>query len=82
MPSPHNMSHTLTRTYPTGHRARIVQVVGTSYSLEVFTPEGERLLDFALMVPSIDLAKDTADFVVNGEAGLWTAEPTDAAVRQ
>ena len=61
------------RSYPSGHQARITKSFETTYSLEVFTPDGERLLDFALLMPSLDLAKETADFVVNAEGEPWVA---------
>jgi hypothetical protein len=44
----------------------------------VFTPEGERLLDFALLMPSLDLAKETADYVVNAEGNPWVSTASDA----
>jgi hypothetical protein len=65
------------RSYPSGHSARITKSFETTYSLEVFTPEGERLLDFALLMPSLDLAKETADFVVNAQGEPWVAIPKE-----
>jgi hypothetical protein len=67
------MPNAWVRNYPSGHSARITKSFETTYSLEVFTPEGERLLDFALLMPSLDLAKETADFVVNGQGDPWIA---------
>jgi hypothetical protein len=61
------MANAWMRSYPSGHSARITKSVEATYSLEVFTPDGDRLLDFALLVPSLDLAKETADYVVNAE---------------
>ena len=54
------------RTYPSGHRARITSF-GAHASLEVFTASGDRLLDFALLLPSLELAQETADYVVNAQ---------------
>ena len=68
------------RSYPSGHSARITKSVETTYSLEVFTPKGERLLDFALLMPTLDLAKETADFVVNAPGEPWVAIPRDYRV--
>jgi hypothetical protein len=65
------MANAWMRSYPSGHRARITKSFETTYSLEVFTPEGERLLDFALLMPSLDLAKETADYVVNAQGEPW-----------
>ena len=65
------------RSYPSGHSARITKSVETTYALEVFTPDGERLLDFALLVPTLDLAKETADFVVNAQGEPWVVIPRD-----
>lgn len=59
------------RNYPSGHCARISKTFETTYSLEVFTPDGERLLDFALLMPSLELAQETADFVVNAQGEPW-----------
>ena len=59
------------RSYPSGHRARITRSFETTYLLEVFTPSGERLLEFALLMPSLELAQETADFVVNGQGEPW-----------
>jgi hypothetical protein len=67
------MAEAWQRSYPSGHSARITKSVETTYALEVFTPEGERLLDFALLVPTLDLAKETADFVVNAQGEPWVA---------
>src|SRR5687768_15653293 len=60
-PTDNHMSNAWSRSYPSGHRARITKSFESTYSLEVFTPDGERLLDFALLMPSLDLAKETAD---------------------
>lgn len=65
------MADSWMRNYPSGHRARITRSFETTYSLEVFTPEGARLLDFALLMPSLELAQETADYVVNAEGEPW-----------
>jgi hypothetical protein len=57
--------------YSSGHQARITKSFDATFSLEVFTPEGDRLLDFALLMPSLDLAKETADYVVNDHGDAW-----------
>jgi hypothetical protein len=67
------------RSYPSGHRARITRRLETTFSLEVFTPEGERLLDFALSMPSLDLAKRTADYVVDAKGHPWVPVGRDHA---
>lgn len=59
------------RTYPSGHRARITKSFETTFSLEVFGRNGERLLDFTLLLPSLELAQETADFVVNAQGEPW-----------
>jgi hypothetical protein len=71
------MAEAWSRSYPSGHRARITKSFESTYSLEVFTPDGERLLDFALLMPSLDLAKETADFVVNAEGEPWVPMPRE-----
>ena len=68
------------RSYPSGHSARITKSFERTYSLEVFTPEGERLLDFALLMPSLDLAKETADFVVNAQGEPWVPVPSSGSL--
>lgn len=59
------------RSYPSGHYARITKTFDATYSLEVFTPAGEPLLEFALLMPSLRLAQETADVVVNAEGEPW-----------
>ena len=59
------------RKYPSGHRARITKSFEATYSLEVFTTSGDRVLDFALLMPSLELAKETADFIVNSQGEPW-----------
>jgi hypothetical protein len=59
------------RRYPSGHQARITKSFEATFSLEVFTPSGERLLEFDLLMPSLELAKETADFIVNAQGGPW-----------
>jgi hypothetical protein len=75
------MAEAWQRSYPSGHSARITKSLETAYSLEVFTPEGERLLDFALLVPTLDLAKETADFVVNAQGDPWVVVPSGSRLR-
>jgi hypothetical protein len=65
------------RTYPSGHRARITKSFERTYSLEVFTASGDRLLDFALLLPSLELAQETADYVVNAQGEPWIATSAD-----
>lgn len=74
------MPEAWTRSYPSGHRARITKSFETTYSLEVFTASGERLLDFALLLPSLELAQETADYVVNAQGEPWVEVSGDAAV--
>jgi hypothetical protein len=59
------------RNYPTGHRARITKSFEATFSLEVFTTSGDRMLDFALLMPSLELAKETADFIINSQGEPW-----------
>lgn len=59
------------RNYPSGHCARITKSFESTFSLEVFTPQGDRLLDFGLLMPSLELAMETADFVVNAQGEPW-----------
>ena len=72
------MPEAWTRSYPSGHRARITKSFETTYSLEVFTASGERLLDFALLLPSLELAQETADYVVNAQGEPWVEVAADA----
>lgn len=69
------MAVTWTRRYGSGHLAEITKRFEATYSLEVFTPSGERLLDVALLLPSMKLARQTADFVTNdtrnAPPGAW-----------
>jgi hypothetical protein len=67
------------RAYPSGHRARITKSFERTYSLEVFTASGDRLLDFALLLPSLELAQETADYVVNAQGEPWIATTADEA---
>lgn len=71
------MPEAWTRKYPSGHRARITKSFETTYSLEVFSAAGDRLLDFALLLPSLELAQETADYVVNAEGEPWIATSRD-----
>ena len=73
------MPEAWTRSYPSGHRARITKSFETTYSLEVFTASGERLLDFALLLPSLELAQETADYVVNAQGEPWVEVSAGAA---
>ena len=73
------MPEAWTRSYPSGHRARITKSFETTYSLEVFTASGERLLDFALLLPSLELAQETADYVVNAQGEPWVEVSADRA---
>ena len=75
------MNNAWVRSYPSGHSARITKSFETTYSLEVFTPEGQRLLDFALLMPSLDLAKETADYVVNAQGDPWVAVAPDLTLK-
>lgn len=68
------------RRYPSGHQARITKSFEATFSLEVFTPGGDRLLDFALLMPSLDLAKETADYVVNAQGAPWEALADEVTV--
>ena len=73
------MPDTWSRTYPSGHRARITKSFERTYSLEVFTAAGDRLLDFALLLPSLELAQETADYIVNAQGEPWVATTADEA---
>ena len=66
------------RRYPSGHRARITKSFERTYSLEVFTASGDRLLDFTLLLPSLELAQETADYVVNAQGEPWIPTSADA----
>ena len=76
------MADAWTRKYPSGHLARITKSFETTYSLEVFSASGDRLLDFALLLPSLELAQETADYVVNAQGEPWvqvsSANPSEA----
>jgi hypothetical protein len=60
-----------TRSYASGHRARITKRFTTTYSLEVFTERGDPLFRFALLLPSLQLAQETADTVVSSQSEPW-----------
>ena len=65
------MVNAWTRSYASGHRARVTKTFTTTFSLELFTEEGDRLFPFAVLLPSLEIAQQTADAVVCARNEPW-----------